>query len=359
MLNIDYFEELKKVEILESKTKKFDTKIDELSKSIENLNADIEILRTKISDERQGAELVNKYLAHYFGHDSLKLEAFKSDEDQKFKFKITRNGQPAYNMSEGECSLVSFCYFIAKLQDTDTKGKTPVIYIDDPISSLDSNHIFFIFSLIESEIAAPLLNSDGEPLLDNAGKKTYSYEQLFISTHNLEFLKLLQKLSRPKNSYRSFLVVKDSDGSQIRLMPSYLSNYITEFNYLFEQIYICVDNNNINDNFHAFYSFGNNLRKFLEAFLFYKYPFSESSQQDYNTRVRMFFNTDETESPLVQRITNEFSHLGSYVDRGERPVDSAEISTLARFVMEKIKASDPEQFKCLLKSIDKNDPIPA
>ena len=56
-----------------------------------------------------------------------------------------------------------------------------IIYIDDPISSLDSNHIFFMFSLIESIIAKP--------------KK---YCQLFISTHNLDFLKYLKQLTFPK-----------------------------------------------------------------------------------------------------------------------------------------------------------------
>jgi len=47
--------------------------------------------------------------------------------------------------------------------------------IDDPISSLDSNHVFFVFSLIDSIIAKP--------------KK---YTQLFISTHNLDFLKYIK-----------------------------------------------------------------------------------------------------------------------------------------------------------------------
>ena len=64
-----------------------------------------------------------------------------------------RNGQSAYNLSEGECSLIAFCYFMAKLEEPESKGKEMIIYIDDPISSLDGNHIFFMFSLIESLIA--------------------------------------------------------------------------------------------------------------------------------------------------------------------------------------------------------------
>lgn len=39
--------------------------------------------------------------------------------------------------------------FIAKLEEPESKGKDLIIYIDDPFSSLDGNHIFFMFSLIE------------------------------------------------------------------------------------------------------------------------------------------------------------------------------------------------------------------
>ena len=44
------------------------------------------------------------------------------------------------------------CYFMAKLEDDETSGSKPIIWIDDPISSLDSNHVFFIYSIINAEI---------------------------------------------------------------------------------------------------------------------------------------------------------------------------------------------------------------
>ncbi len=68
------------------------------------------------------------------------------------EFEILRNAKQAKNLSEGECSLIAFCYFVASLKDINTKDKKPIVWIDDPISSLDNNHIFFIFSLIENEI---------------------------------------------------------------------------------------------------------------------------------------------------------------------------------------------------------------
>src|SRR6202008_4289561 len=109
-------------------------------------------------------------------------EAVQIVDTAPFKFRIVREGtnDVAHNLSEGECSLVAFCYFLAKLEDPETLGKRPVIWIDDPISSLDANHIFFLFSLLENQIALPRK--------DAAGGNVFVYEQLFVSTHSLEFL---------------------------------------------------------------------------------------------------------------------------------------------------------------------------
>ncbi len=182
--DIDYSGEM-------AKTKKMQDDEGSLRKSSENLKVQIELLekdiaalKLKLKDERQGAEKVNQYLNHYFGHDGLRLVA--KEEDSGITFNILRGDELAHSLSEGECSLIAFCYFMARLEDIDTKGKEVVIWLDDPISSLDSNHIYFVFSLIENVIAKPYKNEDGT--------NGYNYKQLFVSTHNLDFLKYLKRL---------------------------------------------------------------------------------------------------------------------------------------------------------------------
>jgi len=357
--DIDLSGEEKKVAALQKEADDLKTEVPELHTKIQVLEERIGNLRIQLKDEKKGAEKVNEYLNHYFGHEGLRLEAVEDTETSSFKFQILRGNKPAYNLSEGECSLVSFCYFIAKLEDTDSKGKKLVIYLDDPVSSLDSNHIFFVFSLIESLIARPEEDTNGNKVLDAEGKPVYRYEQLFISTHNLEFLKYLKKLSRPKKNHEYFLIVVKDNSSTLELMPSYLKNYITEFNYLFGEIYTCSNPANATTEYHCFYNFGNNLRKFLEAYLFFKYPFSVNDQQDYNRRIEKFFKDDPSTEPLVQRLTNEFSHLGGIFDRSIQPIDYPEICKLAKFVLKKIKDNDCDQFECLLESIDKPDPFSA
>lgn len=285
-----------------------------------------------MKDEEKGALKVNEYLNNFFGHDFLTLQA-KEETDKKIRFEIVRNGKKAYHLSEGECSLIAFCYFMAKLEDVETKGSKPIIWIDDPISSLDSNHIFFIYSLINAEIISK-----------------QEFEQIFISTHNLDFLKYLKRLPNALNKNRCayFLISREKDTSKIKLMPRYLKDYVTEFNFLFHQIYICSTTDTDDENQHnLFYNFGNNTRKFLEAFLYYKYP----NANDQIEKLTKFFGDNRQASTMTDRINNEFSHLEGLFERSMTPIDIPEMKKTATFILDKIKEKDNEQYDALLMSI--------
>ncbi|TXI01643.1 MAG: hypothetical protein E6Q76_16750, partial [Rhizobium sp.] len=343
---ISHDTELNRIADLKTKAETANTAFNDASTQITKLEDDITALRAKEKDERKGADRINTLLTHFFGHDGIKLEAKDNTDKTAVRFEITRDGKSAYNLSEGECSLIAFCYFIAKLEEPESKGKDLIIYIDDPISSLDGNHIFFVFSLIESLIARPQKNNDGT--------NKYRYKQLFISTHNLDFLKYLKKLSLPPeknhggNQY--FLIERNGAASAISVMPAYLKEYITEFNYLFHQIYKCRDVEYAKVSHEPFYSFGNNLRKFLEAFLFYKFPHHDD-KNDSLERMKKFFGDDDTAIALANRLNNELSHLESIFDRSMKPVEIPEIPKLANYVLDKIYEKDPHQYNSLLKSI--------
>ncbi|WP_454742286.1 AAA family ATPase [Cupriavidus necator] len=354
--DIGMADETARIKALNAEAEETKTAMDGVAAEGRQRSDRIQVLRTQLRDEKRGAEQVNQFLGHFMGHGGLRLAAVEDADTATYRFQILRGDQPAYNLSEGECSLVAFCYFLAKLEDIDTKGKKLIIYIDDPISSLDSNHIFFVFSLIESYLARPMANAAGMPLLDTDNKPIYRYEQLFISTHNLEFLKYLKRLTKPAKDSESFLITKKETSSSISLMPHYLRNYVTELNYLFGEIYGCADAGNANKHYHSFYNFGNNLRKFLESFLYFKYPFYKS---DHDQRIKLFFADGTNSEALVQRLTNEFSHLGEFIDRGAQPIDCAEIASVAKFVLKKLRDNDPQQFDHFLLSIEKPDPFAA
>ena len=234
---------------------------------------------------------------------------------------------------------------MAKLDDIETKGNQPIIWIDDPISSLDANHIFFVYSLINAEIVTPEKYEDG-----GEEKERDRFKQLFISTHNLDFLKYLKRLpgAMNKNKSQFLIITRTNQTSNIKLMPRYLKDYVTEFNFLFHQIYKCAHAQIESDENHdCYYNFGNNARKFLEAFLYYKYP-NAVEKDDKLTR---FFGDDALAASLTDRINNEFSHLAGVFERSVLPIDVPEMKTTANFILRKIKEKDPDQYAALLQSI--------
>ncbi|MEK6507410.1 AAA family ATPase [Myroides sp. C4067] len=311
----------------------------ELKKVILEKRSTIDDLTRRLNNEEEGAKRVNHYLQNYFGHQNLELQASEENKDseKKIKFNIVREGSIAYHLSEGECSIISFCYFMAKLDDIHTAGQKPIILIDDPISSLDSNHIFYIYSLINAQLF-----------------QDERFEQIFISTHNLDFLKYLKRLKLTKKNHQFFILNRYTNYSTIAEMPIYLRDYVTEFNFLFEQIYKCAKSEIVTDeNHYLYYNFGNNARKFLEALLFYKYPSridNETSNAN-SKRLLKYFGNNQQATVLTDRVNNELSHLEEIFDRGMSPIEIPELKKVAQFILDKIKEKDEEQFNALLESI--------
>lgn len=360
----DCFAKQDEIKNLGQKLSNMQSTIETEKNEINNYNLEIEKYKEKLSNLETSTSNINKYLKSYFGHNLLELKAKKDDNGQlNGEFEILRNGKQAKNLSEGECSLIAFCYFVASLKDANTKDKNPIIWIDDPISSLDNNHIFFIFSVIENEIV-----------------RKNSFEQFFISTHNLDFLKYIKRLKKSKSKqskndekeydfpqyYFIEKSVKESmETSEVKKLPKCLEKYTTEFNYLFEQIYKFKNIDGINDEdlkISLVYNFGNNLRKFLEIYLFFKYPnnfesldkelierfFNDTYQSD-----RIDENHQKMVASIINRYQNEYSHLREILSRGMQPIDIEESKKIAKFILETIKQNDKQQYKALVKSIGK------
>ena len=307
--------------------------LDDVTARVADARRAIADLKARMNDERSGAERVNKYLSHHFGHPALSLQALSADEDResRYRFDIYRDGKRAHHLSEGERGLIAFCYFLARLEDVNTESKKPIIWIDDPVSSLDDNHVFFLHSLIDSHIA-----------------QTNFCEQLFISTHSLTFLKYLKRL--PKSLPKAyFLVHRAGSASVIQQMPAYLKEYVTEFHYLFRQIYRCATSPDEGDpNVDEYYNLGNSVRKFLEIYLSFRYPDVNESDR---TKLERFLGDDPVAASLTNRIENEYSHLKGCFERGTVPVDVPTMKRMAQFVLTNIKKRDIDQYKSLLDSI--------
>jgi len=348
LVTIRYQEQLSAIEGLKSKLDEAEREKKRVEEDIRQKEELITSKKRELNDEGKGAKKVNEYLNNFFGNQFLSLEAKKDEvpgESKRIRFEVIRDGKKAFHLSEGECSLLAFCYFLAKLNDIDTKGSKPIIWFDDPISSLDGNHIFFVYSLLNAEIVA-------------SGK----FDQLFVSTHNLNFLKYLKRLNGKyvgadgkQIDYQKgyFVVARKDKTSAIEIMPNYLKKYVTEFNYLFHQIYKCAAIEAVDDtNYTTFYNFANNTRKFFEIYLYYKYPDQGMTEET----LCLFFGEEKIPAVLMDRINNEYSHLCGVFERGSTPVEVPEMQTAARQIIDRLK-EDKEQYSALLKSVGVNEEL--
>lgn len=116
-------------------------------------------------------------------------------------------------LSEGEKSFVTFLYFYHLLQGSpdDSGTVSPrVAVFDDPVSSLDSDVLFIVSSLIHR-------------LMDQVRAKAHPVKQLFILTHNIHFHREVTfNGGRPQGatmSEESFWVVR-KPGDHSLLQPS-------------------------------------------------------------------------------------------------------------------------------------------
>lgn len=334
------------------------TSYDGIIKEIKRKEKEKENLKKELRDEGRAAEKINKHLSDFLGVHGLKLEPSEQQIDDEVitRFVVKRGNKEAKNLSEGECSLVAFCYFMARIEDDiqapDAKDKL-IIYIDDPISSLDSNHIFFIFGLINSIIVVA-----DKP-------ENVRFNQLFISTHNLEFLKYLHRLAPFSGMYKKdsndnmihLLIEKRKKGnderSLLRLMPKHLRINTTEYIYLFKQIYdIAKPYDDIDDkirqyenNYTLLYNIGNNMRKFMESYLSFRY----AGENDPLYLLNDFFS--EIDGIQLSRASNEYSHL-SWLEKGNSLLDIPEAERLAILILKGLQSNDETHYNALCKKID-------
>ena len=239
------------------------------------INTNILLIKSyheQLSSTAKGQGELNDILKILLHRDDIKIEI--KDE----KFRLERSGHPAEHLSEGEKSAIAFAYFLTELKalrnDDPPKLPNTIIFIDDPISSLDSNHIFQVRSLLKDFF------------------KTEDFAQLFISTHNFEFFSMLmdseELFHRQKKTKADFYFIKrnDSGESIIEHLPTTFKEYNSEYVSIF---HILNDFNNLPDKstFPHTVLLPNAMRRFIELYTAMKYPSSKSV----DTRVKAVFTS--------------------------------------------------------------------
>jgi wobble nucleotide-excising tRNase len=116
LIAIDYQRQRNEIETLEGEKNKAQKQKEYIDENITKIQALITTKKRELNDEEKGAKKVNEYLNNFFGHQFLTLEAKKDEgitpDSKRIRFEVIRDGKKAYHLSEGECRLLAFCYFL-------------------------------------------------------------------------------------------------------------------------------------------------------------------------------------------------------------------------------------------------------
>lgn len=170
-------------------------------------------------------------------------------------------------LSEGERTLLTFLYFIAKYYDDDkstTSAPLPptLLVIDDPIASTDAETFFLITNIIRR-----LLDEVADP------ERTHFVKQVIITSHNTRFLKeaAFSFLSQNKadSPARFFRIAKEESGSMV-FGPDLSSHITNEYNDLWAEVRRCkakvTNAQSTGDAPPRFPLLGNTMRRIIESY---------------------------------------------------------------------------------------------
>ncbi len=308
----EYFDTLKRLEGLKQLRA-------QTSEDIEKKRGEISKIESQLSDIAKAADKINQHLKNMFGREHIKIETVGKD-----KFKILRDGFDAKNLSSGEKTAIAFSYFLTRLEDKETDISKAIVFIDDPISSLDFNHLYNTFAVIQTELIG--------------------CHQLFVSTHNHEFFNLIKewfkRVKDHKEKCRFYLnerVTKNgAEASDIRKLPSLLLDFKSEYHFLFSKIKAFTDNPNTD--YENLYQLPNIVRRFLEAFIGFKYSAGLDELQKIIDK--------ESDCIKVKMFVQEFSHQRDFI-RSLRFSDTNECKTVVDIVLKSVESKDSEHYKTL------------
>lgn len=229
---------------------------------VKNKEIDNVELEGQLKSVVAGKDEINKFIKAFLNREDIRIDV--TDDD---KFKLMRGEKVAQNLSEGEKTAISFAYFLTKLESLHRENKLieSIIFIDDPISSLDANHIAHIYSLINSFFFRKLDNR-------NSTQVTDCFKQLFISTHNFEFFSFLKDSYQFKKNNCEYFFIKriEKNKSSICPLPKNLKKK-SEYVYLFDVLNQFYLDGCPTDAEHVIL-IPNALRRFLEMYTLIKLP---------------------------------------------------------------------------------------
>ena len=212
-----------------------------------NKEAEIRDLEKQTTSIQPTIDNINSLLLS-FGFQSFKLA--KAASGSSYKLVRVDGSDAKATLSEGEKTFVTFLYFYHLLKGSDSdSGMTTdrIVVFDDPVSSLDSDILFIVSSLIKG-------------LFDEVRAGTGHIKQIFVLTHNVYFHKEVTYNRKRKDkamSEETFWIVRKR--GTVSKLEKYLTNPIkTSYELLWSEVRKSDRSNNL--------AIQNTLRRILENY---------------------------------------------------------------------------------------------
>jgi wobble nucleotide-excising tRNase len=305
------------------------TRVNTASSNVQRLKQKISELEKTLIEHRTPADELNNELHSFLGRSDITLAVKDTG------YTITRMGEPALHLSEGEKTAIAFLYFLKSLQDQSIKLEESVVVIDDPISSLDSNALFSAFGHMKI--------------------RTKDALQLFILTHSFSFFSQVKNWFHhmknqngkdlAKRPARFFMLSRtQSPGgatSTIITLPKLLEEHESDYHYLFKRIYEAAHHEGELDDA---YPLPNLARRLVETFLTFRYP---SITGDLIKKIELA-SFDEGQKVRILRFLNVFSH-DKQIGATEHDLSLlGEAKPVLLQVLQLIKTEDERHFEQML-----------
>jgi len=248
------------------------------------------------------------------------------EQAQDNRIQFIREGRPATNMSDGERTAISLAYFLVSLGQNGQRLEDLVVFVDDPICSLDANHIYDVAYLLITSLKA--------------------CRQLFISTHNSEFFNTIKQdwadRGKFKREHAAYLVHRERDNaSQLIELPGHLAKFRSDYHHVFYCLRLFQAS--ASQEVDAYLSCPNLLRRFLEMYLGFRRP----TPKGYLTKLDVLFD-DEVERGAIARYVDEGSHSASTL----RLLEFSDFPAMSRAMVERVMRAlervDPDHYSVLM-----------
>jgi wobble nucleotide-excising tRNase len=283
------------------------------------------LIEAQIQQQSIAAQKINETVRFLLPDNSILV----ADLDGS-SFEFLRDGTPAINLSDGEKTAITFAYFLATLEGNGSSPAQTVVFVDDPISSLDSNHIYSIYALITSKLD--------------------SFLQIFVSTHNSELYTLLKdhwfyvnQQYANRSDACAYYTRRYLDGaankwhSTLEDTPNLLRKYKSEYQFVFDQLH-CFSSSPA-PTIHEAYTSPNLLRKFLEAYLGFRKP----CVSKWSNKLDLLFDED-VDRVEIQKFADDASHLQGLSQALQQPSFIPNSQHTVTKVIQALKAKDSSHY---------------